>query len=304
MLAGLQVSASLQPEKRDQRRRRASQNPYGSELPDGPVWNILSCRESGWDGLPLPPLDRPFPCKAVESVTAAIEPKSRVEKRMSRSSVSKPPAGSPGKDLLCRLTGNTVILLARFFSGYTVRWVDCQPETCQRVYFANHSSHLDAVVLWSALPTEIRNLTRPVAAKDYWAKTAWRRLLAKSFNAMLIDRKEIKVHQSPVDLMIREIGDLYSLIVFPEGGRADDGEMAEFKSGIYYLAKKRPDLELVPVYMENLNRILPRGEYMPVPLLSSITIGHPIWLESGEPKADFLVRAREAVLKLKNDRES
>lgn len=207
---------------------------------------------------------------------------------------------APMHDLLARATGRTIILLARFFSGYTVRWVDCQPDTCQRVYFANHTSHLDAVVLWSALPTEIRNLTRPVAAKDYWGKTAWRRHLAKSFNAMLIDRKEIKVHQSPVDLMIREIGDVYSLIVFPEGSRAEDGEMGEFKSGIYYLAKKRPDLELVPVYMQNLNRILPRGEVMPVPLLSSITIGNPIWLEAGEPKAEFLIRAREAVRSLKD----
>ncbi len=231
------------------------------------------------------------------AVAAAIEPSRRPV---------QPPAPSrraqtklPEADFRCKLTGKIIILLARFFSGYTVRWVDCQPDTCQRVYFANHTSHLDAVVLWSALPREIRNLTRPVAAKDYWGGSRWRRFLARSFNAMLIDRKAIKVHQSPVDLMIREIGDLYSLIVFPEGGRADDGAMGEFKSGIYYLAKKRPDLELVPVYMENLNRILPRGEFMPVPLLSSITIGHPIWLEAGEPKAEFLKRAREAVRVLK-----
>ena len=183
------------------------------------------------------------------------------------------------KTFLHKLTGRTVILLARFFSGYSVRWIDCQPDTCQRVSFANHTSHLDAVVLWSALPTEVRNLTRPVAAKDYWSKSAFRRLLAQSFNALLIDRREIKVHQSPVDLMIREIGDVYSLIVFPDGGRTEDGNMGEFKSGIYYLAKKRPDLELVPVYMDNLNRILPRGEFMPVPMLSSISVGHPIWLE-------------------------
>jgi 1-acyl-sn-glycerol-3-phosphate acyltransferase len=167
------------------------------------------------------------------------------------------------------------------------------------VYFANHTSHLDAVVLWSALPTEIRNLTRPVAAKDYWVQTRWRRFLANSFNALLIDRKEIKVHQSPVDLMLQEIGTTYSLILFPEGGRTEDGTMGEFKSGLYYLAKKRPDLELVPVYMENLNRILPRGEYFPVPLLSSISIGAPIWLEAGEPKMAFLERARSAVKALR-----
>ena len=203
------------------------------------------------------------------------------------------------KSFLARLTGGTVILLARFFSGYTVRWIDCQPDTCQRVYFANHTSHLDAVVLWSALPGEIRNLTRPVAAKDYWVQTRWRKFLANSFNALLIDRKEIKVHQSPVELMLQEIGNTYSLILFPEGGRTDDGTLGEFKSGLYYLAKKRPDLELVPVYMENLNRILPRGEYFPVPLLSSITIGSPIWLEAGEPKTAFLERARTAVKALR-----
>jgi len=138
-----------------------------------------------------------------------------------------------------------------------------------------------------------------VAAQDYWGGSGLRRFLAKSFNAILIDRKQIKVHQSPVELMLREIGDVYSLIVFPEGSRAIDGEMGEFKSGLYYLAKKRPDLELIPVYMDNLNRILPRGEFMPVPLLSSITIGIPIYLEAGEGKVDFLNRASRSVKVLK-----
>ena len=55
----------------------------------------------------------------------------------------------------------------------------------------------------------------------------------------------------------------------------------------------------MPVYMDNLHRILPRGEFLPVPLLSCISIGAPIWLESGEPKSEFLKRAREAVLRLK-----
>ena len=93
------------------------------------------------------------------------------------------------------------------------------------------------------------------------------------FDALLIDRKEIKVHQSPVDLMLRAIGDTQSLIVFPEGIATPAAELQEFKSGLYYLAKKRPDLELVPVHIDNLNRVLPRGEFLPVPLLSCITFG-------------------------------
>ncbi len=214
---------------------------------------------------------------------------------------SNEPARLPidNKAFFRRATGRTIALVARFVSGYSVRWIDCQPDSSQRVYFANHTSHLDAVVLWSALPGNLRRLTRPVAAADYWGTTKWKRFLASSFNALLIDRKKIKVHHSPVEMMIESIGDIYSLIVFPEGSRSADLEMGEFKSGLYYLAKKRPDLELVPVYMDNMSRILPRGEYFPVPLLSSITIGHPIFLETGESKVDFLQRARHSVQRLK-----
>lgn len=199
------------------------------------------------------------------------------------------------------LTGAILALIARIISGASVRWIDCQPDACQRVYFANHTSHLDAIVLWSALPPPVRNLTRPVAAKDYWTAGKARRYMAtRVFNALLIDRKEIKVHQSPVDLMIKEIGHQYSLIVFPEGGRTQGPDVGEFKSGLYYLCKKRPDLELIPVYIDNMNRILPRGEFLPVPLLSCITFGPPMWLEAGEPKDHFLRRAHEAVVRLKD----
>jgi 1-acyl-sn-glycerol-3-phosphate acyltransferase len=199
-----------------------------------------------------------------------------------------------------KVTAPILAVIAKTLSGSSVRWIDCQPDTCQRVYFANHTSHLDALVLWSSLPKDVRALTRPVAAIDYWQRGPVRRHIATSFNALLIDRKKVKVHRSPVDLMIREIGNTYSLIVFPEGGRSAGDEMGDFKSGLYYLSKKRPDLELMPVYMDNLNRVLPRGEVLPVPLLSCITIGPPLWLEAGEPKRDFLTRAREAIRRLKD----
>lgn len=199
-----------------------------------------------------------------------------------------------------QLMGTFLAGLARLISGASVRWIDCEPDTCQRIYFANHTSHLDALVLWSALPRNVRALTRPVAAKDYWDAGRVRRYLAnKVFHALLIDRKKIKVHNSPVKMLLDAIGDEQSLIVFPEGGRSLGTEMGEFKSGLYHLAKKRPDLELVPVHIDNMNRVLPRGEVLPVPLLSCITFGPPMWLEAGEPKPDFLARARGAVARLK-----
>jgi len=193
-----------------------------------------------------------------------------------------------------------LVVLARLISGAGARWLNCQPDVNQRIYFANHTSHLDALVIWSLLPPQCRSVTRPVAARDYWETGRVRPYLAKHvFRALLIDRQNIRVHQSPVDLMLREMGDRDSLIVFPEGHRNTGEDLDEFKSGLYYLAKKRPDLELVPVHIDNLNRVLPRGEFLPVPLLSCVTFGQPIWLEHGEPKTEFLKRARESVRRLR-----
>ena len=197
------------------------------------------------------------------------------------------------------ITETLLTWTARILSGASVRWIDSHADTCQRVYFANHTSHLDVILVWSALPQDVRHLTRPVAAKDYWDRGWVRRHVAHVYNALLIDRKEIKVHQSPVDLMLREIGNTHSLILFPEGGRSSGEGIGEFKSGLYYLSKKRPDLELIPVHIDNLNRVLPRGEYLPVPLLSCITFGPPMWLEARESKTEFLARARDAVMRLK-----
>ena len=213
---------------------------------------------------------------------------------------SAPPGGSSARSPVCRAAGLGLAAVARVLAGASVRWIASQPDTCQRIYFANHTSHLDALVIWSSLPQAVREVTRPVAAKDYWSRGIVRRWLATEvFDAILIDRTDIKVHHSPVDLMLREAGTTHSLIVFPEGGSSVTGEIGEFKSGLYYLAKKRPEIELVPVHIDNLNRVLPRGEFLPVPLLSFISFGPPLWLERGEAKVDFLERARRAVLALK-----
>lgn len=190
--------------------------------------------------------------------------------------------------------------MARFLSGATVLWHDSQPDTCQRVYFANHTSHLDAVVIWAALPKHVRKLTRMVAAKDYWGKGWVKKYIAqKLFNAILIERENVSIKNTPVKIMIDEIENKYSIIIFPEGGRSETGSLGAFKSGIYHLCKKRPDLELIPVYLNNMNSILPRGQTLPVPMLSRIVFGQPMWIETDETKNSFLERTRNAILKLK-----
>ncbi|MDZ4401803.1 lysophospholipid acyltransferase family protein [Prosthecobacter sp.] len=188
----------------------------------------------------------------------------------------------------------------RVFSGSVARWQGCAPEPVQRVYFANHTSNLDGPVLWASLPPQVRVVTRMVGAKDYWSVGRLRPYLAcHVFNAVLIERKKPTPECNPLDDMINALGERHSLILFPEGGRQTSPEPQPFKPGLFHLAKKRPDVQLVPVWMENLNRILPKGEILPVPVLGSVTFGTPIKLEQGETKPDFLVRAREMVLSLR-----
>ncbi|MDN6321744.1 MAG: 1-acyl-sn-glycerol-3-phosphate acyltransferase [Halomonas sp.] len=90
-----------------------------------------------------------------------------------------------------------------------------------------------------------------------------------------------------------------SLILFPEGTR-NTGEvpLLPFKTGLYHLALAYPDVELVPVWIDNLNRVLPKGERVPLPLLCTLTYGAPLQLAPEEDKAEFLVRAERALLGL------
>ena len=193
--------------------------------------------------------------------------------------------------------------LAMLVSGAQVRWLDSRPETRQRVYFSNHTSHLDAAVLWASLPPQLRVLTRPVAAREYWEKGPLRRFLAaRVFRAVLVERPgethRLASAREALDLLVEALGDRYSLILFPEGTRGTGESLAPFRSGLYHLGQRRSDLEFLPVYLNNLNRILPKGEVLPVPLLSTVTFGPPLRLEPEESKQAFLDRARAALLRL------
>lgn len=200
--------------------------------------------------------------------------------------------------------------VARGISGVQVQWAGCEPDERQRIYFANHSSHLDFVVLWSALPAEIRAKTRPIAAKDYWEATPVRRFLTQNvFRAVYLDRgmpskaknseETHTVGRHVIDELAEALGTVDSLILFPEGTRGTGEKVGPFRSGLYHLAVRRPDVELVPAYLENLNRILPKGEFLPVPMLSLLTFGKPLQVEPNEDRDVFLERAREAVASLR-----
>jgi 1-acyl-sn-glycerol-3-phosphate acyltransferase len=188
---------------------------------------------------------------------------------------------------------------ARLVTGVRGEWRGCGPDARRRVYFANHRSHGDFVLIWTVLPAPLRRITRPVAGADYWLKGRLRRFFGERvFHAVLIDRNPQTRDADPIAIMAAAL-DKNSLILFPEGTRnTSEANLLPFKSGLYHLAKARPDVEFVPVWIENLNRVMPKGEIVPIPLLCSVTLGAPVALGADEEKAAFLERSRNALLAL------
>ena len=187
---------------------------------------------------------------------------------------------------------------AKLLTGVRPIWRGSQPEAKQRIYFANHRSHGDFVLIWSSLPAHLRGLTRPIAGADYWLAGAIRRtIITRVFRGVLIERTAEKT-TNPVEQMgiALQAGD--SLIMFPEGTRNLEDDLLPFKSGIYHLAKVHPEVELIPVWIENLGRVMPKGSLIPVPLLCSLTFGAAMSVAPDESKDDFLARARDALLSL------
>ncbi len=230
--------------------------------------------------------------------------------------------------LAADLTGHVLAFVARLITGAQGHWRGCPPKAEQRIYFANHQSHLDWVLIWAALPQELRAHTRPIAARDYWTRTPLKHWITREvFNAVYVSRTRAPLlvassaataatvalaaqpglsapagapdpdqDQDPLEPLVQALTAGDSLVIFPEGTRGHASEPAAFKSGLYHLAQQFPQVPLVPTWIDNVQRVMPKGEVVPVPLLCTVTFGEPLQLQSGEDKRAFLVRARNAVL--------
>ncbi|MDA8444477.1 lysophospholipid acyltransferase family protein [Paracidovorax valerianellae] len=292
--------------------------------------------------------------------------------------------------MLSKLMSLFLLGLVRFLTGSQARWYGCPPKAEQRIYFANHQSHADLVMIWAALPQELRSITRPIAAKDYWTKTPFRQWITSAvFNAVYVDRQSgtpptapaapvepVRVEPSldapgiaassgaaspvegeqiplsgfvaeempaaplsapdiaapapalpepvpptgpapetppmdaqalrdalppddPLAPLVRALESGDSIVIFPEGTRGHGDEPQPFKSGLYKLALMFPQAVLVPAWIHNVQRVMPKGEVVPVPILCSVTFGAPIQVEPGEERRPFLDRARRAVIALR-----
>jgi len=201
--------------------------------------------------------------------------------------------------VLARLFGWLLLGFVRLLTGAQARWLGCPPKAEQRIYFANHQSHADLVMIWAALPQELRGITRPIAAKDYWTSSplkAW--ITGQVFNAVYVDRTRTE-DSDPLEPLVHALAQGDSIILFPEGTRGHTGEPQPFKAGLYNLASQFPHVVLVPAWINNVQRLMPKGEVVPVPMLCSVTFGAPVTLGANEDRSAFLARAREAVVALR-----
>ena len=263
--------------------------------------------------------------------------------------------------MLAKLMSYFLLGVVRFLTGSQARWYGCPPKAEQRIYFANHQSHADMVLIWAALPEELRSITRPIAAKDYWTKTPFKQWITTAvFNAVYVDRQATPARPpaattattapsaeaahatagaallpagteaetaaaggpdpapdapprepSPEELraalpegdpltpLVRALESGDSIVIFPEGTRGHGDEPQPFKSGLFKLAQMFPNVVLVPAWINNVQRVMPKGEVVPVPILCSVTFGAPIALAPGEERRPFLDRARRAVMALR-----
>lgn len=202
--------------------------------------------------------------------------------------------------IAARITAAVIVGFAQVVTGVRALWRGSAPQALPTVYFANHTSHGDFVLLWAALPADLRSRTRPVAAADYWQRSALRRFIGMQvFRALLIDRQARGDAPDPVQAMADSLHAGDSLILFPEGTRnTGDQALLPLKSGLYHLARRCPEVRLVPVWIENLKRVLPKGAVVPVPLACSVAFGEPLMLQRDESRSDFLARAHSALLQL------
>ena len=207
---------------------------------------------------------------------------------------------SGGASLLQKVSGAALAGLSRAVTGVRPIWAGAAPNGRQRIYFANHASHGDFILISTCLHPAERSRTAAVAGADYWNADSVRRFISgKLLRTVLVERNWVERTADPLQVMLSALEAGESLIFFPEGTRNMTEEpLLRFRSGLYNLAAARPDVELVPCWIENMSRVLPKGAVLPIPLLCRVVFGAPVVLETEEERKAFLDKARQALLAL------
>ena len=187
-----------------------------------------------------------------------------------------------------------IVIGLRYFNNDNLRNIK------QFILIANHNSHMDTMAIMSAIPHRFIHKVHPVAARDFFGKNLFQKILMRYLvNATLIRRDRDNKERDPINDMDKMLKKKRSLILFPEGSRGVAGKMSNFKKGLGYLVQKNPKISVIPVYLENIYKTLPKGKRLILPYNCSIKFGNPIKFSSLEMN-DILKTAKIELLKTKD----
>ncbi len=167
---------------------------------------------------------------------------------------------------------------------------------------ANHASHLDTGLLLSSLPVRLRHHTVVAAAADYFFDRRWKAAFW-SFGLGAIPMERSKLNRRSADLAASLINDGWNLIIFPEGGRTEDGWGREFKGGASYLAK-RCGVPVIPVHIRGTRAVLAKSSSRFRPGSTEIRLGDALIALEHEDARKFATRIEQAVAALADEAES
>jgi 1-acyl-sn-glycerol-3-phosphate acyltransferase len=183
------------------------------------------------------------------------------------------------------------------FIGLRLRGREHVPATDPFVLVANHTSHLDTVALLSMFSLARLHRIRPVAAADYFERTRLVSFLSHAlFNVLTVARTHVGRDNNPLEGMLAALHAGQSLILFPEGTRGRGGEPGHFLPGVAHLVEKAPDVPVVPAYLLNMGRALPKGSILPVPFFCEVRLGPALYPKGS--RQEILGELERAVAKL------
>lgn len=185
--------------------------------------------------------------------------------------------------------------------GLNVRRRELLPSAGPAIIVANHNSHLDTLVLINLFNLPYLHKIHPVAAADYFLRNkflAW--FSTKIIGIIPIARGKASREYDPLKGCCDALDAGNIIIIFPEGTRGEPEKIESFKKGVAYLVERRPHIPVIPVFMHGLGKVLPKGDFIPVPFFCDIFVGNPIYF--GNDKKNFMEALNNRFTDLANEK--